>query len=110
MGVVRGKQQLQSFLEMAGIDHYIVSYGEPFASTFKSSTFEHSPKQIADDLEKAFQVVDELRIKILEGEKLSEGEHSHLTLLPKSLAVCSSSVRTDEGIERIRSWFRANKG
>jgi hypothetical protein len=49
MGIVKGKQQLEAFLMMAGIDCYIVSYGEPFATTFKSTTFEHTPKQIVDD-------------------------------------------------------------
>jgi hypothetical protein len=109
MGIVRGKEQLESFLEMAGIDRYIISYGEPFVHTFRSTAFEHSPKQIANDLEKGFQTADELRIRILRGETLSEAEHSHLSGLPKSWTVCSSSVTTDEGVERIRSWFKANK-
>jgi hypothetical protein len=48
IGIVKGKLQLEAFLAMAGIDRYIVSYGEPFATTFKSTIFEHSPKQIVD--------------------------------------------------------------
>jgi len=109
MGIVKGKQQLESFLVMAGIDRYIVSYGEPFATTFKSTVFEHSPKQIVDDLEKGFQQAEELRLKLRNGEKPTDEEQSYLRFLPKSWSVCSSSVTTTEGIERIRSWFKANK-
>lgn len=109
MGIVKGKEQLETFLEMAGIDHYIVSYGEPFATTFKSTAFEHSPKQIANGLEKGFQVGGELRAKMHNGERLTEEQQFQLRYLPKSWSVCSSSVRTDAGIERIRSWFKANK-
>ncbi len=109
MGIVKGKQQLESFLAMAGIDRYIVSYGEPFATTFKSTIFEHSPKQIVADLEKGFQQAHELRLKLRNGETLTDEEQSHLRFLPKSWSVCSGSVATTEGIERIRSWFKANK-
>jgi hypothetical protein len=109
IGIVKGKQQLEAFLVMAGIDRYIVSYGEPFATTFKSTIFEHSPKQIVDDLEKGFQQADELRLKLRKGESLTNEEQSHLRFLPKSWSVCSSSVSTTEGIDRIRSWFKTNK-
>lgn len=109
MGIVNGKEQLETFLEMGGIDRYIVSYGEPFATTFKSTAFEHSPKQIANDLEKGFQTGSELRAKMHKGETLTDEQQSQLRYLPKSWSVYSSSVTTDEGIERIRSWFKANK-
>lgn len=109
MGIVKGKEQLETFLGMAGIDRYIVSYGEPFATTFKSTAFEHSPKQIANDLEKAFQTGCELRAKMHNEETLTDEQQSQLRYLPKSWSVYSSSVRTDEGIERIRSWFKANR-
>ena len=109
MGIVNGKEQLETLLEMAGIDHYIVSYGEPFATTFKSTAFEHSPKQIANDLEKGFHTGGELRAKMHNGETLTDEQQSQLRYLPKSWSVCSSSVETDEGIERIRSWFKAIK-
>jgi len=109
VGIVKGKQQLESFLAMAGIDHYIVSYGEPFATTFKSTAFEHSPKQIVGALESGFQQAHELRLKLRKGETLTDEERSHLRFLPKSWSVYSSSVKTDEGRERIRDWFKANK-
>jgi hypothetical protein len=109
MGIVKGEQQLESFLVMAGIDRYIVSYGEPFATTFKSTIFEHSPKQIVDDLEKGFQQAHELRLKLRSGEALTNEEQSHWRFLPKSWSVCSGSDTTTEGIARIRSWFKANK-
>jgi hypothetical protein len=109
MGIVKGKQQLESFLSMAGIDHYIVSYGEPFATTFKSTAFEHSPKQIVDSLESGFQQADKLRLKLRKGEALTDEEQSHLRFLPKSWSVYSSSVTTNDGKDRIRSWLKANK-
>lgn len=109
MGIVKGREKLEAFLEMAGIDRYIVSYGEPFATTFKSAAFDHSPKQIANDLDKGFQLAAEIRLKMCRGEKLTDAEDSQLRLWPKSWSVCSSSVGTDEGIERIREWFKANK-
>ena len=88
---------------------YIVSYGEPFATTFKSTAFEHSPKQIVGALESGFQQAHELRLKLRKGETLTDEERSHLRFLPKSWSVYSSSVKTDEGRERIRDWFKANK-
>jgi hypothetical protein len=109
MGIVKGKQQLESFLVTAGIDHYIVSYGEPFATTFKSAAFEHSPKQIVGALESGFRKAHELRLKLRKGETLTAEEQSHLRFLPKSWSVCSSSVKTNEGRDRVRSWFKANK-
>jgi hypothetical protein len=109
MGIVKGKQQLESFLVMAGIDHYIVSYGEPFATTFKSAGFEHSAKQIVADIERGFQQADKLRVRLRKGESLSSEEQTYLRFLPKSWSVYSSSVTTQQGVERIRSWFKANK-
>jgi hypothetical protein len=109
MGIIKGRQQLETFLKMAGIDGYIVSYGEPFATTFKSTAFEHTAKQIANDLEKGFQARSELRAKMRNGETLTDEQQSQLRYSPKSWGVYSSSTRTDEGIERIRSWFKANK-
>jgi hypothetical protein len=109
MGIVKGKQQLESLLVMAGIDHYIVSYGEPFATTFKSTAFEHSPKQIVGELERSFQQAAELRLKLRKGETLTNDEQSLLRFLPKSWSIYSSSLTTNEGRERIRSWFKANK-
>lgn len=109
IGVVRGKQQLETLLELAGIDHYITSYGQPFENTFQSAAFEHRPKQIVNDLEKGFQAGADLRAKKRGGEKLTEAEDSQLRLLPRSWSVFSSSVRAEEGMERIRAWFEANK-
>jgi hypothetical protein len=109
MGVVKGKEQLETFLEMAGIDHYITSYGQPFENTFHSAAFGYRPKQIVNDLEKGFQAAAELRVKQRGGEKLTDAEDSQLRLLPRSWSVFSSSVKSQEGIERIRTWFEANK-
>jgi hypothetical protein len=50
--------------------------------------FERSPKLIVDDLERTFQMAE----------------------APKSLAVCSSSVKTDDGLKHIQIWFNAKKG
>jgi hypothetical protein len=109
MGVVKGKEQLEAFLEMAGIDHYIIPYGQPFENTFRSAAFEYGPKQIVNDLEKGFQAAVELRVKKLGGEKLTEAEDSQLRLSPRSWSVFSSSMKSDEGMERIRAWFETNK-
>src|ERR1019366_857985 len=96
MGVVKGKKQLEDFLDKAGIDHYIICSGEPLTNTFRATAFEHSPKQIADDLEKNFQMADELELKLLNGDTLTDAEQSFA--VPMSLTVCSSSVRTREGL------------
>ena len=109
MGVVKGKEQLETLLELAGIDHYIISYGQPFENTFQSAAFEHRPKQIVNELEKGFQAAADLRARKRGGEKLNEAEDSQLRFIPRSWSVFSSSVRTDEGMERIRRWFEANK-
>ena len=81
--------------------------GEPLTNTFRGTAFEHSPKQIADDLEKNFQMADELQLKILNGDTLTDAEQSFT--VPMSLTVCSSSVRTGEGLERVRAWFNAKR-
>ena len=107
MGVVKGKEQLEDFLDKAGIDHYIICSGEPLTNTFRATAFEHSPKQIADDLEKNFQMADELQLKILNGDRLTDAEQSFT--VPMSLTICSSSVRTSEGLERVRAWFNTKR-
>jgi hypothetical protein len=107
MGVVKGKEQLEDFMGKAGIDHYIICSGEPLTNTFRATAFEHSPKQIADDLEKNFEMAGELQLKILNGDMLTAAEHSFT--VPMSLTVCSSSVRTDKGLERVRAWFNTRK-
>ena len=109
MGVVKGKKQLETFLEMAGVDHYVVSYAEPFANTFKATPFDHNAKQIVAALEKAFRSADELRQRVEKGEKLSDEEQSQLRFLPRSWTVWSSSVKTDEGMERVKAWFKEKK-
>ena len=106
MGILKGKEQLEDFLDKAGIDHYMIFSGNPLDYTFKATAFERSPKQIADALEKNFQTADELQLKIL-SEPLTVTEQSFT--VPMSLDVCSSSVRTDAGLERVRAWFNTEK-
>lgn len=105
LGVVKGKDQLEDLLDKAGIDHRVNRSGD---DNFRRA-FECSPKQIADDLEKDFQMEDEIVRKILmisERGPLTDAEQSFKP--PKSLSVCSSSVRTYEGVERILAWFSRN--
>ena len=107
MGVVNGKKQLVEFLDEAGIDHYMIFSENPLDDTFKVTAFERSPKQIADALEKNFRLADEIQLKILNGDTLSDAEESFT--VPMSLTVCSCFVRTDEGQERVRAWFNSKK-
>jgi len=108
MGVVKGKEQLEAFLEMAGVDHYIVSYGEAFVTTFRSAAFEHNPKQIIAGMERGFQKAAELRLRVEEGKELTEEEQAQLRFMPGSWVVWSSTVPSDEGNKHVRSWFKSN--
>jgi hypothetical protein len=110
LGVVKGKDHLEALLEAAGVDHYAVAYNQPFANTFRASVFEHSAKQVVAELEQGFRAADELRLQWDKGEALKDEEQSQLRLLPRTWMLWSSSVASDEGIERVRSWFKANKG
>jgi hypothetical protein len=107
MGVVEGRERLEDLLDEAGIDHYIVSSGEPLTDGFCATAFERSPKQITDGLEESFNRSDEIPLKILRGNVVSDEERSFTP--PKSLHLYSSSFRTDEGANRIAAWFNARK-
>lgn len=109
MGVVKGKEQLEALLEMAAVDRYVVTYGEPFATTFRSSPFEHTPRQIIEGLEKGFREADELLSRQKRGEALSEEEQARLRFVPRSWMVWSSALSSAEGIARVRAWFAEKK-
>jgi len=105
MGVVKGKEQLGAFLEAVAVDHYVVTYGEPFASTFRPAPIGHSWRQVIDDLEKGFRHTGELRAKLSKGETLSEDELARLRFAPRSWIVWSSTVSSEDGMARVRTWF-----
>jgi hypothetical protein len=88
MGVAKGADQLQRVLEAGQIDHYIICSGDPFLSNFKAEAFEKSPKAMVERLEKAVRDSE---------------------TLPPYITVCSSIMRTREGLEAIHEWFEANK-
>jgi hypothetical protein len=109
MGVVKGKEQLAAFLEMAEVDHYVVCYGEPFVTTFRSAPFAHDAQQIIAGLEKGFREAEELRQKITKDETVEEEERTRLRFAPRVWMLWSSSLKTDEGMERVRAWFGESK-
>jgi hypothetical protein len=109
MGVVKGKEQLAAFLEMAEVDHYVVCYGEPFVTTFRSAPFGHDAQQIIAGLEKGFREAEELRGKIEKDETVSEEERAQLRFAPRVWMLWSSSLKSEEGMERVRAWFSENK-
>ena len=104
MGFVAGKEPLLELLEKAGIDHYIICSGDIFMGDFKAVAFEQSPKAIVETLQKGFRRANELESKILDGGELTDEERSFA--VPTTLWVCSSSVKTDEGLKRVSDWFR----
>jgi hypothetical protein len=109
MGVVKGKEQLAAFLEMAEVDHYVVCYGEPFVTTFRSAPFAHDAQQIVAGLEKGFREAAEVRRKIEKGETVTEEERAQLRLGPRAWMLWSSSLKSEEGMERVRAWFSENR-
>jgi hypothetical protein len=109
LGVVKGKTHLKELLETAQVDHYVVTYGEPFATTFRSSPFAHSADEIVDSLEKSFQEIGGLLTKLRAAQGLSDQEQAQLRFAPRAWMVWSSSLETKDGLERARSWFRANQ-
>lgn len=88
MGVAEGTAQLQDVLEAADIDHYIICCGEPLLGNGTVEAIEQSPKATVERLEKA----------IRDAEKL-----------PRFITLCSSTMRTNEGLEAVHAWFEANK-
>ncbi len=106
MGAVQGKEQLRDLLDAAGVDHYIICSGELSTAIF--TAYEKSPELIVDGLEKEFKKAHELQLKILNGGTLTEEERSFA--VRPYLHVCSSSVKTDEGLKRIHSWFKGRRG
>jgi hypothetical protein len=107
MGVVEGQGQVEDMLDRAGVDCYIICSGEPLTPTFKAAAFERSPKLIVEDLNKGFERAEELQRKIIGGGELTDQERSFRA--PISLTVCASCVKTDQGLERVRAWFKANR-
>jgi hypothetical protein len=88
MGVAKGMDQLQHVLEAGDIDHYIIYSGDPFFGNCRVEAVKQSPKSMVERLEKA----------VRDAEKL-----------PDFITVCSSTMRTHEGLEAIHEWFEANK-
>lgn len=105
MGVVENKEQLLALLDVAGIDNWIILSGEPFTPGFRVTAHEHTPKQIIEVLEKGYRRADELQLKILNGGKLTEEEQSFS--MPFGIHLCSSFVKTHEGLRRIKDWFES---
>jgi hypothetical protein len=103
MGGVYSKAQLLDLLNKVDIDHYSVSSGDIFSPVI--TVFERSPEEIVNALEKAFQKADELQIRILEGGTLTDEERSFT--VPTLLHVYSSSVKADDGLKLVKSWFDA---
>src|SRR6266571_1327578 len=97
VGLIRG-EQLEDFLYTVGTDLLEVSSGDRFSTCCK-----YGPKEIVEYIENAFQKDHEITFKILNGEELSDEEQQFKA--PTSLSVRSSSVTTDEGLERIQAWF-----
>ncbi len=97
VGLIRG-EQLEDFLYTVGTDLLEVSSGDRFSTFCK-----YGPKEIVEYIENAFQKDHEITFKILNGEELSDEEQQFKA--PTSLSVRSSSVTTDEGLERIQAWF-----
>jgi hypothetical protein len=106
MGIVEGRENLLELLETVAVDNYIVCSGDVLLRpTF--TAYERSPKSIVQDLDKLFQIADEIPLKILRGEQLTEDEETFRPLT--SLHVCSSSVSGIEGLTRVHQWFESKK-
>jgi hypothetical protein len=101
VGLIRG-EQLEDFLYTAGIDLREVSSGGRFWTACK-----YSPKEIVEYIENDFQKDHEIIFKMLNGEELTDEEQQFKA--PTSLSVRSSSLTTDEGLERIQAWFDRNQ-
>lgn len=106
MGVVEGRDDLLDLLDTAAVDNFIVCSGDIlFRPNF--TAYERSPKLIVQDLEKLFQIADEIPLKMLRGEQLTEDEMAFTPLT--SLHVCSSSIDGVEGLKRVHEWFGSKK-
>ena len=92
--------------DRAAVDNFIVCSGDIlFRPNF--TAYEHSPKLIVQDLEKLFQIADEIPLKMLRGEQLTEDEMSPLRSRPCMFAL--SSVDGVEGLKRVHEWFELKK-
>lgn len=104
MGVVKGREDLLELLETVAVNHFIVCSGDLLLRPIFSA-YERSARSIVQDLDRHFQAADEIPLKILRGEQLTEDEKSftRLTLLH----VGSSSVEGVAGLKRVHEWFRS---
>ena len=104
MGVVEGREKLFDLLRTVDVDHFIICSGDIFFNP-KFAAYERSPKSIVEDLETHFETADEIPLKILRGEQLTEDDKSFTRLT--SLHVGSSSVEGVAGVERVHEWFKS---
>jgi hypothetical protein len=104
MGMVEGEEGVENLLDSVGIDHHLVTCGEPFTPSFKSMAYALSPKLIARSLKEVFAKAEEIPYKILRGEKLTADEVSFEA--PKSLTFCASRVPKGHGVESVATWFK----
>ena len=86
MGVIEGKEDLLDLLDRLDVNNFIV--------------LRHSGL-----LGKCFK--DEIPLKILRGEKLTESEDSFERIT--SLHICSMSTEAVEGLKRVHEWFESKK-
>ena len=107
MGIVEGKENLLDLFETVGVDHFIMPSGGEVFSLPTFTVYEHSSKSIVKDLDKHFQTADEIPLKILRGEQLTEDEESFTRRI--SLHVGSSSVEGVDGVKRVHEWFESKK-
>jgi hypothetical protein len=81
MGSVEGGEQLRRVLELAEIDRLVLGM-------VTTEVIPITPKAIVEQIEKTIRYQEKL---------------------PASITVCSSTIRTFEGLRVIHEWFEAKK-
>jgi hypothetical protein len=104
MGVVKGKEQLVDFLNVAGIDHHTVGGDAGTIPPSLPLAYERTPQEMVKSLDEAFRTVDEAQLKILNRLQLTADESA--VRKPVSLHVYSSTTTVSDGLRHVHDWFK----
>jgi hypothetical protein len=107
MGMVSGKEQLLNLLAEANADHYIFFNGDILAAQPQAVAVARNPQGVVEDLEATFQREHNIRMKLLNGETLTDDEWEFT--VPQSVQVWSSSVPVMDGLECVHRLLSADQ-
>jgi hypothetical protein len=104
LGTVDREKLLEELLEAVRIDRIFVTSGEACTPDFAGTAYPRSPRRIVKDLKEKFGKDEEISLKRIGDEKLTDYEESFIP--PQGLDVCASTMQFEQGAELAAAWFR----